>query len=124
MECPTAFLLLIGTIYGGLGLGTTLALLFIALSSLGLAYPNAAALAMSPFDRNIGSASAMLGFLQIGVSGLASAGVGIFDSHGMLAVTLVLASTSWLGLGILIIGRRSIPQLRFVEEQGANPLTH
>jgi DHA1 family bicyclomycin/chloramphenicol resistance-like MFS transporter len=124
VECPTALLLLIGTIYGWLGLGTTLALLFIALSSLGLAYPNAAALAMAPFDRNIGSASAMLGFLQIGVSGLASAGVGNFDSHGMLAVTLVLASSSWVGLLILIIGRRSIPQLRFVEEAGANPLAH
>ena len=40
------------------------------MSSLGLAFPNAAALSLVPFDRNIGSASAMLGFLQIGVSAL------------------------------------------------------
>jgi DHA1 family bicyclomycin/chloramphenicol resistance-like MFS transporter len=99
-------------------------LLFISLSSLGLAYPNAAALALVPFERNIGSASAMLGFLQIGVSGLASASIGIFNSHTMMPVTLVLAATSWIGLGILIVGKRRIHGLRFVEEKDANILPH
>ncbi len=124
VECPAALLFLVGTSYGWFGLWTTLALLFIALSSLGLAYPNAAALALAPFDHNIGSASSMLGFLQIGVSGLASASIGIFDSHGMLPVTIVLAATSWIGFGILIIGKRSIGRCRFVEEKGATPLAH
>jgi DHA1 family bicyclomycin/chloramphenicol resistance-like MFS transporter len=122
VECPVALLFLIGTICGWLGLGTTLALLFISLSSLGLAYPNAAALALAPFDRNIGSASAMLGFLQIGVSGLASASIGIFDSHSMMPVTLILAATSWIALAILFFGKKKIPLVRFVEEKGATPL--
>src|SRR5277367_4901608 len=91
VECPAALLFLVGTIYGWFGLAATLALLFMALSSLGLAYPNAAALAMAPFDRNIGSASAMLGFLQIGVSGIASMTIGIFDSHSMMPVVAILA---------------------------------
>jgi DHA1 family bicyclomycin/chloramphenicol resistance-like MFS transporter len=124
VECPVALLFLVGTICGWLGLWTTIALLFIALSTLGLAYPNAAALALSPFDHNIGSASAMLGFLQIGVSGLASASIGIFDSHSMMPVTLILTATSWLGLAILLIGKRSIKQLRFVEEKGAHLIAH
>jgi len=124
VECPASLLFLVGSIYGWFGLAPTLVLLFIALSSLGLAYPNAAALALSPFDRNIGSASAMLGFLQIGVSGLASASIGIFDAHGMLPVTLILAVTSWAGLGILMIGKRKIGKLRFVEEKGAMPISH
>jgi MFS transporter, DHA1 family, multidrug resistance protein len=122
VQCPASLLFLAGTIWGWFGLGVTLALLFIALSSLGLAYPNAAALALAPFDRNIGSASAMLGFLQIGVSGLASAIIGIFDSHRMLPVVLIMAATSWAGLAIFLIGKRSIPQLRFVEEKGATLL--
>jgi hypothetical protein len=62
--------------------------------------------------------------LQIGVSGLASASIGIFDSHTMLPVTLVLAATSWIGLGILFVGKRRIHGLRFVEEKDANPLPH
>jgi DHA1 family bicyclomycin/chloramphenicol resistance-like MFS transporter len=96
VECPVALLLLVGTVCGWFGLPTTLVLLFISLSSLGLAYPNAAALALVPFDRNIGSASAMLGFLQIGVSGLASASVGIFNSHTLMPVALILAATARL----------------------------
>jgi DHA1 family bicyclomycin/chloramphenicol resistance-like MFS transporter len=122
VECPVALLLLAGTICGWFGLGTTLVLLFISLSSLGLAYPNAAALALAPFDRNIGSASAMLGFLQIGVSGLSSASVGIFNSHTMMPVALILATTSWLGFAILIVGKRNIHGLRYVEEKDANLL--
>ena len=122
VECPVALLLLVGTVCGWFGLNTTLVLLFISLSSLGLAYPNAAALALVPFDRNIGSASAMLGFLQIGVSGLASASVGIFNSHTMMPVALILAATSWLGFAILIVGKRSIHGLRYVEEKDANLL--
>ncbi len=124
VECPTALLLLVGTICGWFGLNATLVLLFIALSSLGLAYPNAAALALVPFSRNIGSASAMLGFLQIGVSGLAAASIGIFDSHTMMPVALVLMATSWLGFAILLIGKRFIPQVKYVEESGAVVLPH
>jgi DHA1 family bicyclomycin/chloramphenicol resistance-like MFS transporter len=124
IECPVALLLLVGTACGWFELKATLVLLFISLSSLGLAYPNAAALSLVPFDRNIGSASAMLGFLQIGISGLASASIGIFDSHTMMPVALILAATSCIGFAILIIGQRRIPKMQFVEEKGANFLPH
>jgi DHA1 family bicyclomycin/chloramphenicol resistance-like MFS transporter len=123
VECPAALLFFVGTIFGWFGLWATLVLLFVILSSLGLAYPNAAALAMAPFDRNIGSASAMLGFLQIGVSSVAAATIGIFDSHTMMPVTLILGLTSWVGMGILIFGRRRIPKIRYVEGSGA-PVMH
>jgi DHA1 family bicyclomycin/chloramphenicol resistance-like MFS transporter len=119
-----ALLLLVGTHYGWFGLWSTLGLLFIVLSMLGLSVPNGSALALVPFDHNIGSAAAMLGFLQIGVSGLASASIGIFDSHTLMPVALVLAATSWIGLAILFIGKRRIPQLRFVEEKDAHVLPH
>jgi len=122
VECPTALLFLVGTIYGWFGLATTLALLFVILSSLGLAYPNAAALAMVPFERNIVSASALPGFWQSGVSSVASASIGIFDSHTMMPIALILAATSWIGLAILYIVRRKIPSLRFVDESGASTL--
>ncbi|HVU08915.1 MAG TPA: multidrug effflux MFS transporter [Verrucomicrobiae bacterium] len=124
VECPVALFFLIGTICGWFNLPATLVLLFIVLSSLGLAFPNAAALALVPFDRNIGSASAMLGFLQIGVSGLASASIGIFDSHTMMPVALILAVTSWIGFAILLLGKRRIHGVRYVEEKDANFLPH
>jgi hypothetical protein len=66
----------------------------------------------------------MLGFLQIGVSSIASASIGLFDSHSLLPVVLILAATSWTGLLILFVGRGKLSQLKFVEEKGANPLAH
>lgn len=124
VECPAALLFLIGAIFDWFGLASTVALLFVILFTLGLAYPNAAALAMAPFDRNIGSASAMLGFLQVGVSSIASASIGFFDSQSVMPVALILTVTSFLGFAILILGKRKIPQLRFVEESGVHPVVH
>ncbi len=122
--CPLGTLLLVGTIAGWFGLWATLGLLFVTLSALGLCAPNGSALALVPFDHNIGSASAMLGFLQLGVAGLASACVGIFDSHTLMPVALVLSITCWIGLSILLVGKKRIPQLRFVEEKAAHQLPH
>jgi DHA1 family bicyclomycin/chloramphenicol resistance-like MFS transporter len=124
VECPAAILFLVGTYFGWFGLASTVALLFIILFSLGLAYPNAAALAMAPFDRNIGSASAMLGFLQVGVSSIASASIGFFDSQSVTPIAFILALSSCLGFVILVVGKRKIPQLKFLEESGANPVVH
>ena len=124
VQCPAVLVLLAGTAGGWFGLPATLVMLFISLASLGLTCPNAAALALVPFDHNIGSAAAMLGFLQIGVSGLASASIGIFNSHTLVPVALIMAATSWIGLGILLVGRRFIPGVRYVEETGVTPLPH
>ncbi len=122
--CPLGTLLLVGTIFGWFGLWTTLVLLFGTLSALGLCAPNGSALALVPFDHNIGSASAMLGFLQLGVAGLASACIVVFDSHTLMPVALVLAVTSWMGLALLFIGKRRLPELRFVDEKDAHQLPH
>jgi len=122
--CPVTTLLLVGTIFGWFGLWSTLVLLFISLSALGLSAPNGSALALVPFDHNIGSASAMLGFLQLGVAGLASACVGIFDSHSLMPVATVLMATTWISLAILLIGKRLCPQIRFLEEKAAHPIGH
>lgn len=124
VECPVVLLFLVGTYFNWLGLPAVLVLLFIVLSSLGLAYPNAAALAVVPFDHNIGSASAMLGFLQIGIAVIASSLIGLTNSHTMTPVALIVAITSWIGLIILLVGKRRIHGLRYVEEKGANFLQH
>ncbi|HEY1661923.1 MAG TPA: multidrug effflux MFS transporter [Verrucomicrobiae bacterium] len=124
VDCPMVTLLLAGTIFGWFNLSETLVLLFIILSSLGLAFPNAAALSLVPFEQNIGSASAMLGFLQIGISVVASAAIGVFNSHTLMPVALIMALTSWIGLAVLLLGKRRIHGLRYVEEKGADFLPH
>jgi len=124
VECPVTLLFLVGAYFGWFGLGGTFVLLFISLASVGFACPNAAALALVPFEQNIGSASAMLGFLQIAVSGIASASIGVFDSRGILPVAVIFALTSWLALAIFLFGKRRFGGVRFVEEKGAETLAH
>ncbi|MDR3643752.1 MAG: multidrug effflux MFS transporter [Clostridia bacterium] len=100
--------LLIGAHNGWLNLYSTFALLFLFLPCAGIAYPNAAAMALEPFTRNVGSASAMLGFIQMGVGAVCSAGVALFNSKTSLPIFTVMACTSFIGLCILMIGRKKL----------------
>lgn len=95
----------IGVYYVGLGLIAHLIFLFITLSCAGLTYPNAAAIALSPFSKNAGSASALLGFIQIGIGGLISSGIGLLHTKGSFSTALIMAITSSVALIILLAGR-------------------
>ena len=99
---------LIGTFAGLFGLTTTIVLFFAYLSCLGILSPNATALALAPFGKNAGSASALLGFLQIGIGALASSGVGLFSSGSSLPAISILSATALFALLILTAGKRTI----------------
>ena len=91
----------IGVANNTYGLYSTIGFLFILLSCAGITYPNAAALALAPFSKNAGSASALLGFLQLGIGALISASIGLFDMKGTLPTALVIFGSSSIGLLIL-----------------------
>jgi MFS transporter, DHA1 family, multidrug resistance protein len=87
---------------GWLNVPATLVLLFVFLSCIGLTYPNAAAIALAPFTRTVGSASALLGFIQMGTGAIISTGIGVF---GISAVRTLLCGTAILALAIFFVGR-------------------
>ena len=95
------------------GLGATLIMFFIFLSCIGLTYPNAAAIALAPFSKDAGSASALLGFLQMGVGALISTGIGVL---GASAIVSLLAGTALISLLILMAAKRSKVELVSGEE--------
>jgi MFS transporter, DHA1 family, multidrug resistance protein len=76
-------------------------MLFMFLVCAGITYPNAAALALQPFTKNVGSAASLLGFIQLGVGALAAALVGLLDIEGMLPMAVVMAVCSATGWCIL-----------------------
>jgi DHA1 family bicyclomycin/chloramphenicol resistance-like MFS transporter len=88
------------------GLAATIVLLFLYLPFCGMAYPNAAAIALAPFDKNIGSASALLGFLQMTIGAFASTGVGLLHASSTLPIYAVMAVSTVVGLSILLISNR------------------
>lgn len=107
VQTSVVLVFLLGAINNWWGLYSTIGMLFLYLSSTGLTYPNAAALALAPFGRNAGSAAALLGFLQIGVASMASAGVGFFEA-GAVPPIAIMAGTAVTGIIILLAGRRTI----------------
>lgn len=93
---------LVSLLCTGLGLVATTGFLFALLLCAGIAYPNAASLALEPFSKNVGSASALLGFLQMGLGSLLAAMVGLLDARGALPTATVMCAASAAGLAVLI----------------------
>jgi DHA1 family bicyclomycin/chloramphenicol resistance-like MFS transporter len=99
---------LVGTLLTGYGLVSSVALLFAFLLCAGITYPNAAALALAPFSKNIGSASALLGFLQLGFGAVAAALVGLLDDDGARPMAFVMALCSLAGWFVLTSSLKSV----------------
>lgn len=115
---------LIGAWSGWLGLYTTIGMFFICLSCVGLINPNANALALAPFTKNIGSASALLGCTQIGIAALASSGVGLLNSTNTVPVVALLAITSSIALMILREGRKQMGKRIILADARSEPAGH
>lgn len=91
-----------------LGLIATTAILFVLLLCAGIGYPNAAALALEPFTKNVGSASSLLGFFQMGVGALLASLVGLMNAKGTLPTALVMAFSAILALLVLKWGKAKL----------------
>jgi len=94
-----------------LNLYGTIAMLFLYLGCLGLTNPNTAGLSLAPFSNNAGSASALLGALQLGLGALASMAVGMLVKDSMVPMVAIMAGSTLIALAILLVGRRNITSL-------------
>lgn len=99
---------LIGVLNDVFNLYGIIAMFFLFLSCLGLASPNTAGLSLAPFAKNAGSASALMGAVQMILGSVASIAVGIFVKNSMIPITVMLLASSSLALLILTIGKRNI----------------
>ncbi len=91
-----------------LGLYETIALLFLFLACLGISNPNTAGLTLAPFTRNAGSASALMGAIQLGLGAFASFAVGVFVKNSMVSMVVIMTVSTVTALVVLIIGKRTI----------------
>ncbi|MBS1683412.1 MAG: multidrug effflux MFS transporter [Bacteroidetes bacterium] len=106
VQVVASILFFITVLSGAATMPIVLGFLFVVLSCAGLTSPNASATALSSFTRNAGSASALLGFIQIGIGGIISAGVGAIQMQSTLLVSLIMAVSSGVALLMLLISRR------------------
>jgi MFS transporter, DHA1 family, multidrug resistance protein len=108
IQTIAGILLFAGTAIGWLNLYSTIALIFVYLSCQGFNFPNASALSMAPFNKHAGSASALMGGIQMGIGALASAIVGLLNPHSALPMTGVMASCVLLAWIILFFSEKKI----------------
>jgi DHA1 family bicyclomycin/chloramphenicol resistance-like MFS transporter len=91
-----------------LGLYETIGMLFLFLGCLGISNPNTAGLTMAPFAKNAGSASALMGAIQLGLGALASFAVGIFVQDSVVPMVVIMTVTTIIAFIVLNIGKRFI----------------
>lgn len=107
-QCLTGIALVVGTWFHLLGLYSTIFLIWVFLSTQGFAFPNSSALSLAPFSKNAGTASALMGAIQLGIGAISTALVSLFNNNTampMAAVMCVCAITSFI---VLLIGRKII----------------
>jgi DHA1 family bicyclomycin/chloramphenicol resistance-like MFS transporter len=95
---------------GFMALTGVLVMLFIILCCIGLIAPNASALSLAPFAKNAGTASALMGALQLGLGALASTGVSYFNALTAVPLATIMAGTAAAGAIVYFTGRRFIKE--------------
>jgi DHA1 family bicyclomycin/chloramphenicol resistance-like MFS transporter len=111
-EVIISALLTISVINNWVSLWGYIILLFIMLMCIGLGYPNAVTIALLPFSKNTGSASALSGFLQIGIGGTISSAVGLIPASGSFAMAISMLVSSAIALLIFSFGQKQIVDLK------------
>jgi len=116
----TGIILFLGTWFHLLELFSTIFFIFIFLCCQGFTFPNSSALSLAPFATLAGSASALLGGIQMSIGAFTSALVSVLSNHTALPMTGVMACCAITSFTILMIGSRIIKyraSIEAVEEQ-------
>jgi MFS transporter, DHA1 family, multidrug resistance protein len=106
-EAIAGVALLVVILVGGIGLAGILPCLFVAVSGVGLVFPNASALALTPYPHVAGSASALLGVLNFVVGAAVAPIVGAAGDRTAVPMGIVIATLGVLALTVLQLMRPS-----------------
>lgn len=102
--------IVIGTYFNLLNLYSTIAFIWIFLSTQGFAFPNSSALTLAPFSRNAGTASALMGALQLGLGAIATAIVSVLNNGTAIPMAAVMCGCAVISFIILMLGKMELKQ--------------
>jgi len=108
------------TLLGWSDLFVTIFLIFLFLCTQGFVFPNASALSLAHFGHTAGSASALLGAIQMTIGACTSALVSMLQDHTSLPMTGVMACCAITALSVFSFGKRIIAQRanrKLIEEE-------
>lgn len=107
-QCLAGIALVLGNYLHFLGLYSTIFLIWVFLSTQGFAFPNSSALSLAPFTKNAGTASALMGAIQLGTGAVSTALVSIFNNGTAMPMSVVMCCCAVSSFTVLLIGRRII----------------
>jgi DHA1 family bicyclomycin/chloramphenicol resistance-like MFS transporter len=87
---------------------STIFLILIFLSTQGFAFPNSSALSLAPFEKNAGTASALMGAVQLGIGAITTALVSILNNNTAMPMAAVMCACAISSFLVLMIGRKVI----------------
>jgi len=96
------------TLLGWSDLFVTIFLIFLFLCTQGFVFPNASALSLAHFGHTAGSASALLGAIQMTIGACTSALVSILQDQTALPMTGVMACCAISALSVFLLGKKII----------------
>ena len=107
-------LLFFGTVFHLIEMYSLIVLAFLFLSTQGFAFPNTSALSLAPFERSAGTASALMGALQLGIGAIITSVVSMLSDNTPLPMTGIMFLCAIVSLGMLFMGNRNIKILKGV----------
>lgn len=108
VQVVAGVLFLVLSLMGVLGLVGVLIFLFIFLFTLGFISSNASALSLAPFSEHAGSASALMGAMQLGIGALTSGILGMIKTVSIVPMAAVMAGASFIAFAVIFAGQRNI----------------
>jgi MFS transporter, DHA1 family, multidrug resistance protein len=94
--------------FGVAELYSTIFLIFLFLACQGFVFPNSSALSLASFGHNAGTASALMGGIQMAVGAGSSALVSVLQNHTALPMSGVMAFCAAGALAIFLLGRKIV----------------
>ncbi|HSV10216.1 MAG TPA: multidrug effflux MFS transporter [Hanamia sp.] len=111
-QCLAGIALVLGSYFHFLGLYSTIFLIWVFLSTQGFAFPNSSALSLAPFTKNAGTASALMGAIQLGIGAVSTALVSIFNNGTAMPMAVVMCCCAVSSFVVLLIGRSVIAKVK------------
>ena len=117
----TGIALFAGASFNMLDLYSTILLIWIFLSTQGFTFPNSSALSIAPFSKNAGTASALMGTIQLGIGAFTAALVSLLNNKTAVPMTSVMCISAIASFSFLLLGRKVIykTNMRSVQEESA-----
>ncbi len=105
LQVVLSVILLIGSMLGILNIYASFGLIFLYMTCLGFMNPNNTALALAPFTKGIGNASALTGFTQMAIGAAASALISHFHNDTSLPMMIAMLTCGALSLIAMVYFR-------------------